>query len=153
MIKQLKKIINSKEQLKYLIKSDFKIRYRNKAIGFLWTVFDPLLMMLVYIILVVVLFKRGGPQFPVLLFSALLMIISRKNLPPSTWVLITVGGLWIAMISGMYYLLSFSSSHDLSWWVTSGLNRMVFPGIILLWLGMTSAVHDILLSLENKTAS
>lgn len=72
MIKQLKKAITSKEQLKYLIKSDFKIRYRNKTIGFLWTVFDPLLMMLVYIILVVVLFKRGGPQFPVLLFSALL---------------------------------------------------------------------------------
>jgi hypothetical protein len=95
-------------------------------------------------------FRIFGGVGLMLLILALLVTISRKNVPRSTWMLITVGGLWIVMIVGMYYLLSFSSTHDLSWWVTSGLNRMVFPGIILLWLGMTNAVHNILVGLENN---
>ena len=56
----------------YLVKSDLKVAYKNKLLGFLWSILDPLMMMVVYVILVQYIFKRGGPQFPVLLFSALL---------------------------------------------------------------------------------
>lgn len=58
--------------MKCLILTDLKITYKNKLLGFLWTILDPLMMMGVYILLVCVIFKRGGPQFPVLLFCALL---------------------------------------------------------------------------------
>jgi len=80
----------------------------------------------------------------ILLFSTLLVIVPRKNVPRTTWILITVGGMWVAMIVGMYYLLSFSSSHDLSWWVTSGFDRMVLPGLILLFLGVITAWQCVL---------
>lgn len=56
----------------FLVKSDLKVAYKNKLLGFLWSILDPLMMMIVYVILVQYIFKRGGPQFPVLLFSALL---------------------------------------------------------------------------------
>jgi ABC-type polysaccharide/polyol phosphate export permease len=52
--------------------SDLKVSHKNKLFGFLWTVLDPLMMMGVYVLLVRVIFKRGGPQFPILLFCSLL---------------------------------------------------------------------------------
>ncbi len=52
--------------------SELKAEHRNKVLGFLWSLLDPLLLMATYILLVVVIFDRGGPQFPVLLFCAIL---------------------------------------------------------------------------------
>jgi ABC-type polysaccharide/polyol phosphate export permease len=72
MFQQAKALWQRRELLKYLVVSDLKLLYRNKALGFLWSILDPLFLMLVYTLLVVVIFRRGGPQFPVLLFSALL---------------------------------------------------------------------------------
>jgi hypothetical protein len=67
--------------------------------------------------------------------------------------MIAAGGLLIVMIIGMYFLTSFDPDHDLSWWVTSGLNRMLFPGVIILWLGIIGAYRDFLSSTtyNNKT--
>lgn len=42
-------------------------------LGFLWWLLDPLLYMLVYIILVSIILGRGGPDFPVFVFSGLLI--------------------------------------------------------------------------------
>ena len=69
---QINRIYKRQDLVKYLMKSDLKIRYKNKALGFLWAVLDPFFMMIVYIILVSVIFKRGGEQYPILLFSGLL---------------------------------------------------------------------------------
>ena len=44
------------------------------------------------------------------------------------------GLLYILAILGMYYLASYDSVHDISWWVNSGLDRMMLPGVILLWI-------------------
>ena len=64
--------------------------------------------------------------------------------------MIATGGLFSAMILGIYYLTSYDTSNDLSWWVTSGLNRMVFPGIILAWMGVVVAIHDLLMYKNTK---
>jgi ABC-type polysaccharide/polyol phosphate export permease len=49
-----------------------KAENKNKVFGFVWSFLDPLLLLLTYIVLVSMIFQRGGPQFPVLLFTALL---------------------------------------------------------------------------------
>jgi lipopolysaccharide transport system permease protein len=49
-----------------------KAENKNKVLGFLWSFLDPLLLLLTYILLVHYIFGRGGPQFPILLFIALL---------------------------------------------------------------------------------
>ena len=71
-IEQIRAVINRADLLKYLVTSEIKIKYQNKTLGFLWAVLDPLMLMAIYILLVRVIFQRGGEQFPVLLFSALL---------------------------------------------------------------------------------
>ena len=72
MLEQLRALWERKDLVWYFVYTDLRIIYKNKVLGFLWTLLDPLMMMLVYTLVVVFIFKRGGPQFPVLLFSALL---------------------------------------------------------------------------------
>jgi len=57
-----------------------------------------------------------------------------------------LGLLWIGMISGMYFLASYDPRHDISWWVSTGLDRMLLPGILLSLLGGLSLVE----ALDNR---
>ena len=72
LIKNIKEVIDRKELVSYLLKSDLKIRYKNMSLGFIWAILDPFFMMLIYVLLISVIFKRGGDQYPVLLFAGLL---------------------------------------------------------------------------------
>jgi len=72
MIEQVKKVWQRRELLWYIVKLQMKAEKKNKVLGFAWSFLDPLLLFLTYMILVHVIFGRGGPQFPVLLFIALL---------------------------------------------------------------------------------
>lgn len=65
-------IFERKDLLKYLVISRLKLTYANKVLGYFWSLLDPLAMALVYAILVGGIFKRGGPQFPVLVFTSIL---------------------------------------------------------------------------------
>ncbi|MBN1146878.1 MAG: hypothetical protein JXA78_06465 [Anaerolineales bacterium] len=50
------------------------------------------------------------------------------------WLLALIGLLYTSAILGMYYLASYDTIHDISWWVSTGLDRMLLPGFLLLWL-------------------
>lgn len=72
MIEQLKSIWQRREVLIYLVKYELKAENKNKVLGFLWSFLDPLLLLGTYIVMVDFIFKRGEPQFPVLLFCTLI---------------------------------------------------------------------------------
>jgi len=72
MLEQLKKIRQRRELLWYIVKLEMKAENKNKVLGFVWSFLNPLLLLLVYIVLVGMIFRRGGPQFPILLFISLL---------------------------------------------------------------------------------
>jgi lipopolysaccharide transport system permease protein len=72
IIEQLKKIWQRRELLWYVVRFQMKAENKNKVLGFFWSFLNPLLLLLTYIVLVHVIFRRGGPQFPILLFIALL---------------------------------------------------------------------------------
>ena len=72
MIEQLKNVWQRRELLYYIVKFQMKAENKNKVLGFVWSFLDPLLLLLTYIVLVYYIFGRGGPQFPILLFIALL---------------------------------------------------------------------------------
>jgi len=80
----------------------------------------------------------------ILLVICIFVLIFLKCVSRIATVMITIGGILLLLIVGMYYLTSYDSAHDLSWWVRSGLDRMIFPGLIVLWLGLIGAFHDIL---------
>lgn len=72
MLLYLRKLWSRRELLRALIGTDLKLLYRNKWLGFLWTILDPLMMMLVYIIVVVVIFGQSNPRYPAEVFTALI---------------------------------------------------------------------------------
>jgi hypothetical protein len=70
----------------------------------------------------------------------LLALLKRLQLPRPAAFALGCGLLWVGLIAGIYYLASFDSVHDLSWWVNSGLDRMLLPALLLLWVGGVSLV-------------
>jgi len=69
---EIRDIIRKKDLLRYLVLSELRVLYKNKAFGFLWAVLDPFFLMLVYLFLIKFVFNRGGEYYPVLLFISLL---------------------------------------------------------------------------------
>jgi hypothetical protein len=57
----------------------------------------------------------------------------------NSWLLTMAAGLCcILLVLGIYLLVSYAPGRDISWWVSTGLDRMIMPGIVLLWLGIAS---------------
>jgi len=55
-----------------LVKKDFKIRYRNSALGFVWSLLNPLSSMTILTVVFSLLLKSGIDNFPIYLLTALL---------------------------------------------------------------------------------
>src|SRR5215210_9562278 len=58
--------------VRYLVQADLKKKGADTLLGNLWWVIDPLLQMLIYVVLVVVLFQRDQPDYPLFIFAAIL---------------------------------------------------------------------------------
>jgi hypothetical protein len=67
----------------------------------------------------------------VALILSMVPLLWRKSL----WIVFVSGLAYMLAILGFYYLASFDTVHDISWWVNTGLMRMMLPAFILLWLG------------------
>ncbi len=73
----------------------------------------------------------AGIGIIVALILSLVPLLWRKSL----WMVFVSGLAYMLAILGFYYLASFDTVHDISWWVNTGLMRMMLPAFILLWLG------------------
>lgn len=77
MILAIKERINVflkyKNLLLSLVSRDIKVRYRRSILGLLWTVLNPLLMMIVITIVFSTLFKQSIPNFPIYYLSGSLI--------------------------------------------------------------------------------
>jgi ABC-type polysaccharide/polyol phosphate export permease len=65
-------IVERRRLIRYLVGADLKRTHADTIFGQLWWVFDPLLQMAVYVVLVTVIFDRGTPDYPLFLFAAIL---------------------------------------------------------------------------------
>ncbi len=59
------------ELLANLIRKDLKVKYKNSALGFLWSLANPLLYMVVFYVVFSKILGNGVPNFAVLLMSGL----------------------------------------------------------------------------------
>ena len=59
--------------LRELVVRDIKVRYRHSVLGLVWTVLNPLLMMVVITIVFSTLFKQNIPNFPIYYLSGSLI--------------------------------------------------------------------------------
>ncbi|MCL4534600.1 MAG: ABC transporter permease [Bacteroidetes bacterium] len=63
---RLGEFIRYRELLSTLVVRDLKLRYRNSLLGFVWSLLNPLLMMLVFTTVFTVMMRNNGtPNFPI----------------------------------------------------------------------------------------
>ncbi len=77
-----KRIRNSwqyRDLLKQLVTRDIKLKYRRSFLGYLWSVLNPLFIMIVMAIVFSTMFKRNIENFPVYLFTGQVMFNFMNN--------------------------------------------------------------------------
>lgn len=72
--------------------------------------------------------------------AILLTSISKPKTRQDNWFIWSVSIISILVVIGMYYVISYDNTAELEWWLTSGFNRMIMPGVVLLWLGIVNAL-------------
>ncbi len=68
----LREIWSRRQLARYLVQADMIKHGANTVLGNIWWVLDPLLQMAIYVIFVSVILKRGGPDYPLFVFAAIL---------------------------------------------------------------------------------
>lgn len=68
----LQELADRRRLIRYLVGADLKRTHADTIFGQLWWVFDPLLQMAVYFVLVSVIFQRETPDYALFLFAAVL---------------------------------------------------------------------------------
>ncbi len=71
MINGMKELYDYREMIASLIKRELRGKYKASVLGFLWTLMNPLLQMLVYILVFSFILKSGIENFPIFLFVGL----------------------------------------------------------------------------------
>ncbi len=69
MIARLKGFWQYKDLIKQLVVRDIKLKYRRSFLGYLWSVLNPLLIMIVMTVVFSTMFSRNIENFPVYLFT------------------------------------------------------------------------------------
>ncbi len=72
MLRRVAEVWRYRPLLVELVMLDLKVRYKGSALGFVWSLLNPLLMMLVFTVVFVALFRQGIARFPVFILVALL---------------------------------------------------------------------------------
>jgi ABC-type polysaccharide/polyol phosphate export permease len=62
-----------RELLVGLVRKELKVKYKNSSLGFLWSLVNPLLYLVVYTLAFQVILRAGIPEFPIFLLSGLLV--------------------------------------------------------------------------------
>lgn len=61
-----------RELLVALVRKELKVRYKNSTLGFVWSLLNPAMLMVVYTLVFQVVLRNGVPYFPIFLLSGLL---------------------------------------------------------------------------------
>lgn len=73
ILNQLRELVRYRELVRNLVVRDLKVRYRNSVLGFLWSLVNPLLMMVVFTVVFTVLAGDAGiAKFPLFVLCAIL---------------------------------------------------------------------------------
>ncbi len=73
VVTQLREIWIHRELLASLVRKELKVKYKNSALGFLWSLLNPALYLVVFTLVFQVFLKAGIPEFGIFLLSGLLV--------------------------------------------------------------------------------
>ncbi|MGF1509081.1 MAG: ABC transporter permease [Myxococcota bacterium] len=129
------------------IARDLRIKYRGTALGYLWSLLEPMSLVLVYWFVFSVIARRGGPDYPLVvllgvlpyaLFASVLQggtqaltsnraLIKRIYLPREIFVLGHAGTQTVVFLLSMLSTIPFLVVYDArpGWWLT------ILPAVVL----------------------
>ncbi len=70
---RLRNLASRRELLSSLISSDIRIKYKNSALGILWSMLTPTLFLVIYYVVFSVFLQNGYPNFALYLFSGMVV--------------------------------------------------------------------------------
>ena len=73
VIRRLADIWRYRELLVGLVRKELKVKYKNSALGFLWSMLNPALYLVVFYVVFQLILKAGIPSFAIFLLSGLLV--------------------------------------------------------------------------------
>jgi ABC-2 type transport system permease protein len=73
LVRSVREIIGHREMLSLLVRRDLKSRYKDSALGFVWTLIRPLTQLLIYYVVIgkFLTAERGVPDFAIYVFTGL----------------------------------------------------------------------------------
>lgn len=71
--RRMRELWDSRELFVFLVRKDLKVKYRGSVLGLLWSLLNPLVMLLVYDIVFTKFLKNNAQDFALYLFSALIV--------------------------------------------------------------------------------
>ncbi|MHB1504550.1 MAG: ABC transporter permease [Acidimicrobiales bacterium] len=71
--RRLTELWGSRELLVFLVRKEIKVKYKNSVLGLLWSLLNPLLTLLIYVVVFQVILGNNIPDFALFLFSGLLV--------------------------------------------------------------------------------
>lgn len=145
------------ELLKQLVIRDIKLKYRRSYLGYLWSILNPLLLMMVLVLVFSNLFQRDLPNFPVYLISGQLIfhfmveatnasvtsirsnssLIKKTYVPKYIFTLSKVGSSVVNMLFslGALLLVMIFTRADFSWYLL--LTPFVLIQVVIFSLGVS----------------
>ena len=72
LVEELREAVRHRDLLVLLVQKDLKVKYKGTALGFVWSLLNPLLMMIVYTVVFSILVRFQVHNYPIFLLSGLL---------------------------------------------------------------------------------
>lgn len=129
----LKELWRYRDLLKQLVSRDIKLKYRRSFLGYVWSVLNPLLIMVVLTVVFSTMFSRNIENFPVYLFCGQLLYNFMSNSTHQAIFSITGNGALLKKTYLPKYIFTVSK-------ITSGLVDFVFSlGALIIVMLVTGA--------------
>lgn len=156
MMASLMRMASHRDLLVLFVQKELKIKYKGTALGFMWSLLNPLLMMVVYSVVFSLVMRFQVERYPIFLLSGLLPwnaftisistasmtivgngnLIRRVNFPREFLPLSTVLASLINLVLSLFVLFAFA----LVYRQPLGLPLILLPALLVLQLMLTAGV-------------
>jgi len=72
VVEHIRLVLSYRELLVGMVRKELKVKYKNSALGFLWSMLNPAMYLVVFYVVFQVVLTNGIPYFPIFLLSGLL---------------------------------------------------------------------------------
>jgi len=73
MLESLREVVRYRSLLRNLVARDLKVRYKRSALGILWTMLNPLLLMIIFSVVFAQIFRVTDEHFTVYFLSSFVL--------------------------------------------------------------------------------